>query len=117
MFARDETRIENVMSLMNTLPLGSAAMTGTSLKIDRKYVAKKLKLNLFRVWAESVQLPFILCWAKNRTEAIEWAKQQTADEWYEHESAPHFMENYNVEKVKNEDSLIKRDQKVPKAGP
>ena len=42
MFARDETRIENVMSLMNTLPLGSAAMSGTSLKIDRKYVAKKL---------------------------------------------------------------------------
>ncbi|GIS46463.1 MAG: hypothetical protein Ct9H90mP18_07950 [Gammaproteobacteria bacterium] len=41
MFARDETRIENVMSLMNTLPLGSAAMSGTSLKIDRKYVAKK----------------------------------------------------------------------------
>ena len=42
MFARDETRIENVMSLMNTLPLGSAAMSGTSLKIDRKFVAKKL---------------------------------------------------------------------------
>lgn len=87
-----------------------------SQQIDRRE-AKKLKLNLFRVWAESVQLPFILCWAKNRTEALDWAKQQPADEWYEHESAPHFMENYNVEKVKNEDSLIKRDQKVPKAGP
>ena len=47
MFARDETRIENVMSLMNTLPLGSAAMSGTSLKIDRKYVAKKLGLDKF----------------------------------------------------------------------
>ena len=42
MFARDEKRIENTMSLMNTLPLGSAAMSGTSLKIDRKFVAKKL---------------------------------------------------------------------------
>ena len=50
MFARDETRIENLMSLMNTLPLGSAAMSGTSLKVDRKFVAKKLGLNDGRIF-------------------------------------------------------------------
>ena len=87
-----------------------------SQQIDRRE-AKKLKLNLFRVHAESVQLPFILCWAKDETEALDWAKQQSADEWYEHESAPHFMEKFNVEKIKYPKSLVSRNRKVPKAGP
>ena len=42
MFERDVFRLQHVISMMNVLPLGSAAMSGTSLKIDRKFVAKKL---------------------------------------------------------------------------
>ena len=87
-----------------------------SQQLDRRE-ARKLKLNLFRVHAESVQLPFILCWAKDETEALDWAKQQSADEWYEHDSAPHFMEKFNVERIKYPKSLVSRNRKVPKAGP
>ena len=42
MLARDETRLVTFRALLNTMPLGSAALSGTSLKIDRKMVAKKL---------------------------------------------------------------------------
>ena len=35
MILRDEERFKNVRSMMNTLPLGSAALSGTSLKLDR----------------------------------------------------------------------------------
>ncbi len=42
MISRDEERLQNVRSMINTLPLGSAALSGTSLKLDRAMVAKKL---------------------------------------------------------------------------
>ena len=42
MLTRDEQRLESVRHTLNILPLGSAALSGTSLKIDRKMVAKKL---------------------------------------------------------------------------
>ena len=42
MMLRDEKRLINTRELMNTMPLGSAALSGTTLKIDRKFVAKKL---------------------------------------------------------------------------
>ena len=42
MISRDEERFRNVRSMINSLPLGSAAMSGTSLKLDRLMVAKKL---------------------------------------------------------------------------
>ena len=82
----------------------------------RKREAERQNKKLYRIYAESVQLPFILCWARSRSEALDWAKQQSAEEWYEHESAPHFMENYNVEKIKNVDYHISDEKKVPCAG-
>ena len=42
MLSRDEQRLENTRDVINVLPLGSAALSGTSLKIDRNMVAKKL---------------------------------------------------------------------------
>ena len=42
MLARDEDRILQMQGRLNTLPLGSAALSGTPYKIDRKSVAKKL---------------------------------------------------------------------------
>ncbi len=42
MMARDEQRLNNVKSMINVMPLGSAALSGTSLKLDRSMVAKKL---------------------------------------------------------------------------
>ena len=42
MLKRDKKRFENNINLLNECPLGSAALSGTSYKIDRKYTAKKL---------------------------------------------------------------------------
>ena len=42
MFKRDKQRFENNIDLLNECPLGSAALSGTSFKIDRKYTATKL---------------------------------------------------------------------------
>ena len=42
MLKRDKKRFENNMELLDESPLGSAALSGTSYKIDRMYTAKKL---------------------------------------------------------------------------
>ena len=42
MLKRDKKRFENNLELLNECPLGSAALSGTSYKIDRTYTAKKL---------------------------------------------------------------------------
>ena len=42
MLKRDKKRFENNLSLLDESPLGSAALSGTSYKIDRSYTAKKL---------------------------------------------------------------------------
>ena len=42
MLYRDELRLTNTRELLNTMPLGSAALSGTSLKINRDMIAKKL---------------------------------------------------------------------------
>ncbi len=42
MLVRDEKRLLNTRDIMNEMPLGSAALSGSSLKIDRKMVAKDL---------------------------------------------------------------------------
>ena len=42
MLKRDKKRFENNLDLLNECPLGSAALSGTSYKIDRAYTAKKL---------------------------------------------------------------------------
>ncbi len=42
MLKRDKKRFENSIDLLDECPLGSAALSGTSYKIDRKYTAKKL---------------------------------------------------------------------------
>lgn len=42
MLDRDSERFRDCLKRLNILPLGSCAMTGTSLPIDRKYVAKIL---------------------------------------------------------------------------
>ncbi|MBT5406149.1 MAG: argininosuccinate lyase [Gammaproteobacteria bacterium] len=42
MLFRDEKRLLNTRNILNEMPLGSAALSGTSLKIDRKMVAKEL---------------------------------------------------------------------------
>lgn len=41
-FARDRERLINCRSRVNVLPLGSAALAGTSLEIDREFVANEL---------------------------------------------------------------------------
>jgi argininosuccinate lyase len=43
MLDRDRERFEDCLVRVNVLPLGSAALAGTTLPIDRKYVAKLLK--------------------------------------------------------------------------
>jgi argininosuccinate lyase len=43
MLARDLARFEDCLGRVNVLPLGSAALAGTTLPIDRRYVAKLLK--------------------------------------------------------------------------
>jgi argininosuccinate lyase len=42
MLKRDQKRFENNITLLDESPLGSAALSGTSYKIDRNYTAKKL---------------------------------------------------------------------------
>ena len=42
MFARDQQRRQEAMARINTLPLGAAALAGTSYPIDRQYVADLL---------------------------------------------------------------------------
>jgi argininosuccinate lyase len=45
MLERDRQRLEDCMKRVNVLPLGSAALAGTTFPIDRKYVAKLLKFS------------------------------------------------------------------------
>ena len=87
----------------------------SSKEIDRRE-ARKLRLRLFRVHAESVQLPFILVWAKNKGDALDWAKQQPIDDWYEHETKPHFVQEHQAELIEHVDDLVGKNQKVPRAG-
>ena len=42
MLKRDKKRFENNLNLIDECPLGSAALSGTSYKIERNYTAKKL---------------------------------------------------------------------------
>ena len=42
MFNRDKKRFDNNLDILNESPLGVAALTGTSFKIDRFYTSKKL---------------------------------------------------------------------------
>ena len=42
MLKRDKKRFENNLNLLDESPLGSAALSGTSYKIDRNYTAKKM---------------------------------------------------------------------------
>ena len=42
MLNRDKKRFQNNLDLLNESPLGSAALSGTSYKIDRNYTSKKL---------------------------------------------------------------------------
>ena len=42
MLKRDKKRFENNLNLIDECPLGSAALSGTSYKIDRNYTSKKL---------------------------------------------------------------------------
>jgi len=43
MFARDEERLQDCLKRVNVLPLGAAALAGSSLPLDRKYTARLLK--------------------------------------------------------------------------
>ncbi len=43
MLERDRARYEDCLKRVNVLPLGAAALAGTTLPIDRKYVARLLK--------------------------------------------------------------------------
>ncbi|MEA3471510.1 MAG: argininosuccinate lyase, partial [Thermodesulfobacteriota bacterium] len=43
MIARDEKRFKECYGRINVMPLGSAALAGTGIPIDREYVAKRLK--------------------------------------------------------------------------
>jgi len=43
MFSRDRQRFEDALGRMSVSPLGACALAGTSLPIDRKYVAKLLR--------------------------------------------------------------------------
>lgn len=46
MLKRDRERLEDCLKRVNVMPLGSAALAGTSLPIDRMYVAKLLRFPL-----------------------------------------------------------------------
>ncbi len=43
MFQRDRERLQDALKRINTLPLGACALAGTTLPIDRAYVARLLK--------------------------------------------------------------------------
>ena len=45
MFERDKARMQDLYKRVNVLPLGSAALAGTSFPIDREYVASQLGFN------------------------------------------------------------------------
>ena len=45
-FDRDKGRMKDLFTRMDVLPLGSAALAGTSFPIDRKYVAKQLNFKM-----------------------------------------------------------------------
>lgn len=45
MFDRDESRLRDCYKRVNVMPLGSAALGGTGLPIDREYVARLLKFS------------------------------------------------------------------------
>lgn len=45
MLQRDKTRLQDAFMRLNELPLGSCALSGTSLKIDRQNVARSLGFN------------------------------------------------------------------------
>ena len=45
MLERDKARFQESYKRINVLPLGAAALAGTSYPIDRKYVAKLLKFD------------------------------------------------------------------------
>ena len=45
MFERDKARFKDARKRINILPLGAAALAGTSYPIDRKFVAKLLKFD------------------------------------------------------------------------
>jgi len=45
MFKRDEERFRDTLKRVNVLPLGSAALAGTSYPLDREYVARLLKFS------------------------------------------------------------------------
>jgi argininosuccinate lyase len=42
MFERDRTRLEDAYRRLNTMPLGSGALAGTTFPLDREFVAKEL---------------------------------------------------------------------------
>jgi len=46
MFERDKGRMQDLYKRIDVLPLGSAALAGTSFPIDREYVAKKLNFGM-----------------------------------------------------------------------
>ena len=66
MLNRDKKRFQNNLDLLDESPLGSAALSGTSYKIDRNYTSKKLgfkkptiiQLTLFLI--EILQLIFYM---------------------------------------------------------
>ena len=45
MLERDKSRFQDARKRINMLPLGSAALAGTSFPIDRKFIAKVLKFD------------------------------------------------------------------------
>lgn len=45
MLQRDKERLKEAFNRVDTLPLGSCALAGTSISIDRRYVAKLLKFS------------------------------------------------------------------------
>jgi len=45
-FNRDKGRLKDLFKRMDVLPLGSAALAGTSFPIDREYVAKQLNFSM-----------------------------------------------------------------------
>jgi argininosuccinate lyase len=45
MFDRDEARLRDCLKRVNVMPLGAAALAGTGLPIDRRYVAMLLKFS------------------------------------------------------------------------